>query len=462
MSPWIRLAVFVAISLMSCRSIGATGAADQDNAANRAKADAAIQKVLADCQVSDTETDPKKVNKQADCVARAVAAQRKRMAAEGRLRSTFNQLYIAPAPAPTPPPTPVRLGAAPPGPAPEGSAPSNVGASASQAPSNVGASASQTPSTCGPGTGANNPLIRVHRLLMAPKDASDDFGYRLGRRYIIYQVTISNDNKDYQYLIHDVSVDLSTLFHAEPGTYLYTASSQDLTLLRGVPEKGQDLDRRNLILHVLQGVGSVAGAVSGLTSFTDVLSSSAAVFNGPFLQSYVGIAPDHTATQLNRLSDSAYITNTLVEKQRARTIAMFVPEATVLSKADQKAYWKDPQAFLQGFDLNQADVCVDGAFVTTVAPPTLTAAKLAPKVPGTKLAAGVPATLTVQGSNLAAGDTQVVGLGTTVAVITTNGTSASVDVTLPPGYTAGMPVHLASAANPSVTSATVATTEAAQ
>ncbi len=331
-----------------------------NDAAARAKAAAdAIAKVRADCRVFDTETNPKKINKQADCVAKAMAAQRRKMYLEKALRSTFNQVYgVSTSPeagrpevAPEPP------------------------------PGNVGASSSATSTTCGAGTGANNPLIRLHRLLMAPKNASDDFGHRLGRRYIVYQVTISNDSKDFQFLIHDVSLDLSPLFFEKPGTYRFAASSQDLTLLRGIPEKGQDLDRRNLTLHVLQGIGSVAGGISGLTSFSDTMGSSVAVFNGPFLQSFAGIAPDHTGTQLNRLSDSAYITNTLIDKQRAKTIALFIPEATILSKADQKQYWNDPYVFLQQINLNKADVCVDGAFITTVPQPTLTAAVLTPKPP---------------------------------------------------------------------------------
>jgi hypothetical protein len=217
---------------------------------------------------------------------------------------------------------------------------------------------------------------------MAPKNASDDFGHRLGRRFIIYQVTISNDNKDFQFLLHDVTVDLSTLFGFEPGSYLYSGSTQELTLLRGIPEKGQDLDPRNLTLHILQGIGSVAGGVSGLTPFSDVMGSSVAVFNGPFLQSFIGIAPDHTGTQLNRLSDSAYIVNTVIEKQRAKTIAIFIPEATMLTKAQQNEYWEDPNFFLQTFPLDQADVCVDGAFITTIAPPTLTSAVLTPNTRG--------------------------------------------------------------------------------
>jgi hypothetical protein len=419
----------------------------------QAKVEAAIQQIRAICKVSDTETDPKKINKQSDCVAREVAALRRKVNTEKALRSTLTRAYGGVPTAPSVGRAPTLALPAPAPPAPTPNPPSQPSYAY------VGASASGTPSTCGPGTGANNPLIRVHRLLMAPKNASDDFGYRLGRRFFVYQVTISNDSADHQFLLHDVSMDLSTLFSAQPGTYLYSASSQDLTLLRGIPEKGQDLDKRNLTLHVLQGIGSVAGAVSGLTSFSDVMGSSVAVFNGPFLQAYVGLAPDHTGTQLNRLSDSAYITNTLIEKQRAKTIAMFIPEATLLSKAQQNKYWKEPHAFLEEvLNLDQADVCVDGTFITTVlTPPTITSAALTSRVPGTAPGPNVQATLAIQGTNLVAGDTQVVGLGPTVTLTTATGTTGSVDLTLPADYKAGaqVQVHLTSAANPSFVSAAI-------
>ncbi len=445
------LALLLAISLSPSELAAGASPAGQDSPAGQAQAgagdqttaqqnaDAAIKKIRDACHVDDSETNPRKINKHLDCVARAIAAQRRKIVTEKLLQSTINQAYGVPK---TPP---------------ESHAEVQGQASTSEPGSNQGASATGTSTTCGAGTGDNNPLIRVHRLLMAPKDASDDFGYRLARRFIIYQITISNDNTNYQYLLHDVSIDLGSLFGTDSGTYIYAASSQDLTLLRGIPEKGQDLDPRNLTYHLLQGIGSVAGAISGLTPFSDAMGSSMAVFNGPFLQSYVGLAPDHTGTQLNRLSDSAYITNTVIDKQRAKTIAIFVPEATILSKDEQGSYWDDPHAFLQILNLDQADVCVDGAFITTIAPPTLTKAVLTPDVPGASLAPGVKATLTVTGTNLTAGDTQVIGLGTTVTLTTATGTTGSVDVTLPSTYTPGMPVHLASAANPSVTSGTIPT-----
>ena len=415
--------------------------------AQTTKASAAMDQIRKSCHVPDpnTETNPKQINKQLDCVWRAIAAQKRKIATEKALQTTLNQAFGI---------TPTKTIA---------TVVTKTGTEA--AAENAGGSSTDTPSTCGKGMGTtnNSPLIRVHRLLMAPKNASDDFGYRLGRRYIVYQVTISNDSKDYQYLIHDVSFDLSPLFYADPGTYRFAASSQELSLLRGIPEKGQDLDRRNLLYHVLQGVGSVAGGISGLTTFSDVMGSSVAVFNGPFLQSFVGIAPDHTGTQLNRLSDSAYITNTLVDKQRAKTIAIFIPEATILSKAQQRQYWNEPYQFLQTVQLNQADVCVDGSFVETVAPaPTLTSAVLAPKTAGGTLAAGSQAILTLQGNNLAAGDTLVFGFGTPLTVSNATSTTGTVEVTIPAGYdakTAPVQVHVASSANPSVTSGVVTTTE---
>jgi len=190
------------------------------------------------------------------------------------------------------------------------------------------------------------------------------------------------------------------------------------------------------------------------------MGPSVAVFNGPFLQSFVGIAPDHTGAQLNRLSDRAYITNTLIDKQRAKTIALFVPEATILSKDDQKKYWDDPYTFLQQINLNKADVCVDGAFITTVPPPTLTGAGLIPKPPATTLGPGVTATLTVQGTNLTAGDTQVLGLGSPVALSSATGTTGSVDLTLPTDYKEGVKIYLSSVSNPALTSVTIATISA--
>src|ERR1700739_1509589 len=156
-SQFRPLILIAALSLLLAESLYALGAMDQETTKDQAQAQAeakvqaeaqaqvevAIQKIRTACHVSDTETNPKKVNKQADCVARAVAAQKRKINTERALRSTLTQALGAPSisaleriPGPPPPPTPTPAGQ----------------------PSYVGASASGTPSTCGPGAGANNPL----------------------------------------------------------------------------------------------------------------------------------------------------------------------------------------------------------------------------------------------------------------------------------------------------------------
>jgi hypothetical protein len=243
-------------------------------------------------------------------------------------------------------------------------------------------------------------------------------------------------------------------------TYQFNASSQDLSLLRGVPEKGADLDPRNAILHVLQGIGSVAGGISGLTSFGDVMGPAIALFNGSFIQGYSAIAPDHSGTQLNRLSDSAFSADSIIAKQRSKTIAIFIPADEVLSKEEQKDYWKDPNSFvsLQGAGgiLNSADVCVDGTFIqaVTVTAPTLSNATLGNIVMPLP---GASTSLTVTGSNLVQGDTQaIIGTGATSTksmLATTDGKIGTAQVTLPPDYTSsGTTVILQSVTNPSLTS----------
>lgn len=332
----------------------------------------------------------------------------------------------------------------------------------------AGGSLTGTPSTCGAGSGFNTALIRVHRVVLTPQVASDDFGYRLGRRFVVYQVTIENGSKDMQFMLQDVTVDFSRQFNQTPGTYSYNASSQDLTLLRGVPEKGEDLDRRNLLLHVLQGIGSVAAGVSGLTSFSDVMGSSVAVFNGPFLQGYTTVAPDHTGTQLNRLSDSAFVANTIVDKQRAKTIAMFIPADEVLSHDQQKDFRNDPYAFIGLADqpgmLTQADVCVDGTFIQPVnlAAPTLTSAVLSSDPAP---ASNLDTTIKVTGTNLVSADTMVIiGTGNTATnalLTTTDGQSSTAQVHLPSDYATGTTTAmLQSKTNPSLTSSAVKITVA--
>jgi len=248
-------------------------------------------------------------------------------------------------------------------------------------------SAYNTPTACDSSSqaagGDLTGVIAVHRNLLVPKEASDDFGYRLGRRFIVYKVSVTNTSSTLQYSIADISVDLKGILTAmgavpDPTTGKFPrflASGNDLSLLRGIPEKGQDCDPRNMTLHILQGIGSTAGAVSGLTPFSDVMGPAMADFNGAFLQAFIGIAPDHTATQLNRLSDMAFSPNNLIDKNQTKTYAVFIPESLFLEKPDRKVFWKEPRKLLSIYPFDQVDVCVAGQLLTpaaTTAQPSFT------------------------------------------------------------------------------------------
>ncbi|MDP9049497.1 MAG: hypothetical protein M3O31_02070 [Acidobacteriota bacterium] len=415
--------------------------------------DAVAKKIEEKCGVNLNELNTRKVNKANLCVYKANRARQQRMRLESELEETTRlealkaQRDVALGPEHGPAPGPVGVDQAAGGGTP---------AQATPLQNFIGGSLSGTPSTCAVGNAIGNAAyIRVHRDILTPQTSADDFGYRLGHRFIVYQVTVENGSKDYQFMLQDVTIDFSALYGAPAGTdsYKYSASGQDLMLLRGVPEKGEDLDPRNKVLHILQGIGSVAGAVSGLTSFADVMGPSVAVFNGSFLQGYTGIAPDHTSTQLNRLSDSAFTANTVVDKQRAKTIAMFIPADEILSTEQQQSFWSNPYTFI-GFQrgrldgiLNKADICVDGTFIqaVTVTAPTLSSVAFGP---GSSQTQNTDAVLNVTGANMVGGDTILVA--SSAAVATTAQVVASAD-----GKTGTVQLHLPTDYDPAKTTFTL-------
>src|SRR5262249_25934176 len=94
--------------------------------------------------------------------------------------------------------------------------------------------------------------------------------------------------------------------------------------------------------------------------------------------------------------------------------------------------------------INSVTVAVTAGTPQILAP-TLATALLKPKNSSDTLKAGVLATLTIQGTNLVANDTQVVGLGANPIKITAvTGDVGTVDVTLPADYKDGQKVKLVS------------------
>ena len=161
----------------------------------------------------------------------------------------------------------------------------------------------------------------------------------------------------------------------------FELSSLELSLLRGVAEKGQGQDRRNSILRLFRGVGTVAAGLIGVASFGPSYGEAVAVFNGPVISAYMDVFPDYTINQLNRLNDSAYRSNTLVGKQQAKVIVAFLPQKMFMDKKQISLFKKEPLTlFNNQIDFRKAEAIVDGAFITEVEdmPPLATAVQIEP------------------------------------------------------------------------------------
>ncbi len=238
-------------------------------------------------------------------------------------------------------------------------------------------------------------FVRVYVTVMDPDTVKDVFGTRIGNRFVAIQVTITNRNEDFQYLIHDVSLDLRAVFpktqvEAIEGRSVDNAerkprleiSSLELSLLRGVSEKGQGQDPRNFLLRILRGIGTVAGGLVGVAGFGPSFAEAVAVFNGPVIAAYSDVLPDYTINQLNRLNDSAYKSNTLIPKQQAKVIVAFIPQSMFMSKKQRSQFKDDPvKLFDSGeIDFRKAVAVVDGDFITTVGnlPPTVSGVQIDP------------------------------------------------------------------------------------
>lgn len=224
--------------------------------------------------------------------------------------------------------------------------------------------------------------IQVRIGVMAPRIVSDTFGKRIAENFIAIQVTVGNHDRDYQYLINDVSILLKKEvftpepYFTDPERKSFFFSSAELSLLRGVAEKGQGQDTRNKTLRFFRGLGTIAAGLIGVTGFGPSYPKSVAVFNGPIISAFSEAFPDYTINQMNRLSDSAYSANTLIPAKHSKVIVAFIPQAIFLNKEQRHLFWNDPTALYpdidgscsnrQCVDFRQLSAYIDGDFITEI------------------------------------------------------------------------------------------------
>ncbi len=226
--------------------------------------------------------------------------------------------------------------------------------------------------------------VKVYVSLMEPRIVSDTFGKRVAQRFVAIQVTIANHNEDYQYLVNDVQLELNNVFTPKSGPRF--VDSAELSLLRGVAEKGQGQDTRNRVLRLFRGVGTVAAGLIGVASFGPSYPKSVAVFNGPVISAFSEAFPDYTINQMNRLNDSAYQANTLIPARHSKVMVAFIPQAIFLDKKQKEQFWNEPTSLYPNpdgtcpakscVDFRRVEAWLDGSHITEIVdlPPTASTA----------------------------------------------------------------------------------------
>jgi IPT/TIG domain. len=211
-------------------------------------------------------------------------------------------------------------------------------------------------------------FVRVNVSILGPKNVADAYGRRIAHRFVAIQIVIRNRNTSHDFLLHEVALDLRNVVKDDDLTPpdSYNPSSTDLNSLRGVSEKGQAYDPRNLILRMLRGAGTIAAGLIGVTTFGSSYSPSVAVFNGPVLSAFSDTFPDSTINQVNRLNDEAYSENVLVPKGTAKRMTAFIDLDTMIPHSLQKKYYSDPMAIVDQVDFREAVGIVRGIYVTRV------------------------------------------------------------------------------------------------
>ena len=104
--------------------------------------------------------------------------------------------------------------------------------------------------------------------LMDSHEVGDIFGRRIAKMYLVVQVNVRNASHDYDYLLQAVRLGYDCL----------AVTSRDSNLVRGVAEKGQMLDYRNIVVRGAEALGTMGGSLSTFSFATAGLKNAFNVF----------------------------------------------------------------------------------------------------------------------------------------------------------------------------------------
>jgi hypothetical protein len=161
------------------------------------------------------------------------------------------------------------------------------------------------------------------------KETKDVFGRRVANNYVALEVNLRNLNKQNEFLVHDIQIAVDTgLTPYEFGRF---EATRDKQIVRGVVQRGQSEDRRNLIINSLTAAGAILSPIGSFAAnASGSLITGISIFQGPFLVGANNIFPDHTPEYLDNLNDLGFspssTNKTVVPVQGSVPLVTFLAE----------------------------------------------------------------------------------------------------------------------------------------
>ena len=165
--------------------------------------------------------------------------------------------------------------------------------------------------------------------VMQWKETKDVFGRRVANDYVALQVNLRNLNTKNEFLVHDIQIAVDT--GLTPYQFGRFEATRDKQIVRGVVQRGQSEDRRNLIINSLTAAGAILSPVSAaIADKGGQIAAGVSIFEGPFLVGAGNVFPDHTLEYLNNLNDFGFspssTNKTVVPVQGSVPLVTFLAE----------------------------------------------------------------------------------------------------------------------------------------
>jgi hypothetical protein len=195
------------------------------------------------------------------------------------------------------------------------------------------------------------PDIGCAMSILSWNETRYEYGRLLANEYVGVQVVVRNLSETQEFAMHDSAFAVDADLTGRKGRFF---SGRDKLILRGMSAADADFSPRNVVVHMMESVGTIMSAVIPIAGVS--FGSAASVYNTGFLEGLHKTWADHNTDHLNLLNDTAFSSatayKTVVPKSGSVMFVMFIP-----SKQFEQGWWTQQcaQTISNGILLNSDD-----------------------------------------------------------------------------------------------------------